>query len=277
VPTDQTRSLAIGDRALWSLPSNLKLPEGFRLAPDGSPDGPPDPSFVQSFLQQALAGPTVKVPADPTRYELDVGQVIDRLRSASGAQRNEQYAPAPGTYLDYVHDIGGSIRVIVLDIVRRGGGSGGLVRAGQTAWLQQQLATAAKRWVIVVSHQPLPGAAGGEQLLAVLDRAPRVIAALSGHTHQNRITPRTTAAGGYWLINTASLIDYPQQSRALRVVEAANGGVAIHTWMLDHVGDGRLGGFSRELSYLNVRGGRPLGFSGTRADRNAILFRRRPT
>ena len=44
--------------------------------------------------------------------------------------------------------------------------------------------------------------------------------------------------------------------------------------MLDHVGDGRLGRFSRELSYLDAAGGRPMGFRGTHLDRNVTLYRR---
>jgi hypothetical protein len=100
-----------------------------------------------------------------------------------------------------------------------------------------------------------------------------VIAAINGHTHRNQIRPRITAAGGYWLITTASLIDYPQQARALRIHATEGGGVAIQTWMLDHVFPGRLGTIARELSYLDAQGGRPEGFAGTAADRNAVLYR----
>ena len=97
---------------------------------------------------------------------------------------------------------------------------------------------------------------GGERLLALLDRHPRVLAALWGHTHRNRIVPRPSPAGGYWLIATCSLIDYPQQLRALRLRDASGGGGVLETWMLDHVPDGGgIGDISREL-VLHRRPGR---------------------
>ena len=123
--------------------------------------------------------------------------------------------------------------------------------------------------MIVVSHQPLAGSEGGDELLAILDDHPRVIAALSGHTHRNQVAPR----GHYWLISTASLIDYPQQARALRVIKTAGGGAAIQTWMLDHTSPGDLGRIARQLSYLDAQGGRPNGFAGGRLDRNVTLYR----
>jgi hypothetical protein len=275
VPTEQTRGLAVGDRALWNLPTDLRLPAGLRLAPSGSPDGPPDPAFVASFLRQALAGPTVRVPPDPARYELSFTEVMGKLWTGSRAGSQPAVGAAraaPAQALNYVRDVGASLRLIVLDLARRGGGSGGLVTSLQPGWLREQLDGAGERRVIVVSHQPLTSAAGGERLLALMDRDSRVIAALAGHIHRNEITPRRTAAGGYWLITTASLIDFPQQARALRLLETAGGGFALQTWMLDHVADGPLGRFSRELSYLDAQGGRPMGFSGTRLDRNVTLY-----
>jgi hypothetical protein len=58
------------------------------------------------------------------------------------------------------------------------------------------------------------------------------------------------------------------------VVETSGGGIAIQTWMLDHVFPGSLGTISRELSYIDAHGGRPKGFAGHRLDRNVVLFRR---
>jgi hypothetical protein len=276
VPSHTTQSLASGDRALWNVPPNLRLPDGLQLSHGGSPDGPPDPSLVASLIEQALAGPTVQVPPDSRRRELRFSEVIERLRLVSDAATEPPRSARKSEYelLDCVRDVGESVRLIMLDLVRREGGSGGIVQTGQPAWLEEQLAGAGQRWVIVATHQPLENAAGGEQLFSLLDRSPRVIAALAGHTHRNRILARETPAGGYWLITTCSLIDFPQQCRALRLCATDSGGVVLQTWMLDHVGNGRLGTVSRELSYLDARGDRATHLSGSRWDRNTRLFRR---
>lgn len=270
VPNGQTRSLALGDRALWDLPAGLSVPPGVRSAAGHSPDGPPDPALLDTLLRAALSGPTVGVPADPARGQMGFGEVIGRVVRATGVLPVQLRTPGR---LDYAIDVGRHLRLVVLDLVRRGGGSGGLVAADQPAWLARALDAAGGRWVIVISHQPLGSSAGGELLLETLDRSPRVIAALSGHTHRNRVEPRRTVSGGYWLISTASLIDYPQQARALRIVATANGGVALQTWMLDHFFPGRLGTISRQLSYIDAQGGSPNGFAGTRRDRNVTLYR----
>ncbi len=270
LPTALTRSLAIGGRALWDLPRGLTLPAGLRARSAGSPDGPPDPGVVDVLLRRALRGPTVRVPADPDRRQLTFAESVSGLCRHAG----RGVAARPGGRLDYVIDLGDAVRLVVLDIVRRGGGSGGEVDPRQPAWLAQQLDAAGDRWVVVITHQPLPTSVGGGRLLAVMDRAPRVIAALNGHTHRNAITPRPTAAGGYWLIATASLIDYPQQARALSIRATAGGGAAIHSWMLDHAGGATLGRIARELSFLDAQGGRPQGFAGSPGDRNVVLHRR---
>ncbi|HEY1510722.1 MAG TPA: hypothetical protein VGF93_17065 [Solirubrobacteraceae bacterium] len=268
-PTPTTRALAIGGEALWELPPGLTLPPGAKLTGNGSPDGPPSSSLVNEFLAEALAGPKVNVPVDPARRQLDATDVVGRLRTASTTRT------ATPDRLDYTVEIGPRLTLIVLDLARRGGGSGGLVAPDQPAWLAAQLDAARDRWVIVATHQPIAGSVGGEQILSVLDQHRQVIATLAGHTHRNRIDPRTTPAGGYWTIQTASLIDYPQQSRGLRVLATNNGGVAIETWMLDHTFGGDLGTISRQLAYLDAQGGRPGGFAGRHLDRNATLYRER--
>ena len=147
-----------------------------------------------------------------------------------------------------------------------------MIRAQQLAWLRQQLKAARARWVLVFSHQPLATRIGGERALALLDHDPRVVAAIAGHTHRNAIVPRRSPVGGYWLVTTASLVDYPQQARVFRLVTTAGGGVAIETWMVDHGSGDGLARTSLALSFLDWQGGRPSHFAGSLSDRNVRLF-----
>src|SRR5207245_1899218 len=167
---------------------------------------------------QLVSASAVTVMPDETRGELPAQEVLAELRAASAIRG------VGGPLLDYSFDVGEHVRAIVLDLVRREGGSGGLVHPGQPRWLEHELARAGRRWVLLFSHQPLTSSAGGTALLDMLDRHPRVLAAVWGHTHRNRIVPRASDSGGYWLISTASLIDYPQQTRALQVVATEGDG-----------------------------------------------------
>jgi 3',5'-cyclic AMP phosphodiesterase CpdA len=266
-PSRLTDRIARGARAVWELPAGLVPPNGAGGLAAVAPDGLPDPALLEPLIRELSSAPAVAVAPDRRRRELRAAEVLRRLREAASL-------PPGGPLLDYTFDLGERVRVVVLDLARREGGSDGAVHDGQPAWLARQLAHAGSRWIIVVSHQPLESSAGGEGILTLLDRHPRVLAALSGHTHRNRIEPRRGPAGGYWLIATASLIDYPQQARALRVHETADGGAAIRTWTLDPA-PGGLGDVSRELAYLDAQGGRPQGFAGSPRDRDATLYRPR--
>ncbi len=255
-PTPATRALATGDRAPDELPAGVRIPR--------------DAARARTLLDGLLARIVPSAPrvaADPGRAELGARAV--------GVLRRAAHSPGAGPRLDYTFDLGPRVRAIVLDTVRRDAGSDGIVSTGQVAFLRGALRGAGTRWVIVLSHQPLAGSEGARRAIALLDSDPRVLATIAGHTHRDRVTARRTPAGGYWQIQTASLADYPQQARALRVLATAGGGAVIETWMLDTT-PGGTADVARELAYLDAQGGRPAGDAGGRLDRNVRLWRAPP-
>jgi hypothetical protein len=126
-----------------------------------------------------------------------------------------------------------------------------------------------------------------DDLLALLLRFSNVVLWLNGHIHANRVRPRHDpgrAAGGFWEVTTASLVDWPCQGRVVEIIDAGEGMLAIVGTMVDHdgaiePGDGEaldLAGLHRELA-----GNAPfVGFASTRSgtplDRNVILPLRAP-
>jgi 3',5'-cyclic AMP phosphodiesterase CpdA len=252
--TPSTEAVAVGDERLVQPDEGLDVPRSENAL---------TPQLVDRMLSGGLPGRTARVAPDPARRELAPAQAVAGLRAASGHG-------GTGARMDYAFDVGREVRVVVLDTVRRDVGSSGVLAAAQVAWLRGQLDAAGARRVVVVSHQPLTKVVGADGALAVLDHDPHVVAALAGDSHHNRIVARHTPAGGYWLVQTAALADYPQQARVLRVRETARGTV-LETWMLDTAPD-PLADTARELAYLDAQGGRPQHEVGTPLDRNVRLF-----
>jgi 3',5'-cyclic AMP phosphodiesterase CpdA len=256
VPTPAINAVAVGSRRVTELPPDFSLP------PDAASFARQE---VVTLLAHGLPGRTASTPADPTRRMMPADEVVSRLRAASRIGGS-------GPLLQYSFDIGPSVRGIVLDSIDRLQGSAGVLTPDQVNWLSGQLRAAGNRYVVVFTHQPLTSYPSGAAALSLLDQDPHVLAVVSGDTHRNRIVPRRSQAGGYWLITTSSLADYPQQARAFRLSKTANGHVVLETWMIDH-DDSNMAGAARELSYLDVQGGRPLRFAGRPSDRNALLYR----
>jgi hypothetical protein len=235
-------------------------PTVIRLAREGQLS----PQLVDALLAHGLAGRTVPVPPDPRRRLLSPSEAIAGLRSASGHGGS-------GALMDDVVDIGDGVRLVLLDTTPRDQGAAGVVQPQQVGWVREQLAAAGNRWVIVFSSTPLTETTGAEPVLELLDADPHVVAGVAGDVHRNSIEPRRTAAGGYWLITTSSLADYPQQARVLRLRQAG-GGVVLKTWMLNAEGV-PLADASRRLAFLDYQGGRPRHLAGRPSDRNARLWR----
>ena len=260
-------AVATGDRLVASPDAELE-----RLAAGGLLDR----AQLDALLREGLPGDALRVSPDARRAHLGADEAVARLAGASpGSPR-----PEAGR-LEYTFGVGSELQIIVLDLVRRQAGSDGIVTASTLAFLADALAAAGERHVIVACHQPLDATAGGAAVLALLDSDPRVIAVLAGHTHRNSIEARRSRAGGYWLVTTASIVDFPQQWRALRLVATSGGGVAIETWLVDHGGrpndEEDLAGIARDLAFIDAQGGRPARAAGPHRARNVRLhLPRRP-
>ena len=137
-----------------------------------------------------------------------------------------------------------------------------------------------------------------ETLRCLLLRHRSVIAFVNGHEHANRVdaferAPGTgPAQGGFWEINTASHIDWPQQSRVLDIVDNRDGTISIFGTTIDHAAPlnpgsadatdskSRLAAISRELSFNDPHAAAGEngegGARGSREDRNVELVVRDP-
>jgi predicted MPP superfamily phosphohydrolase len=235
-PTPELNAYATGDALITALD-----PELLEQLPRAEIDAQ---RATAALLGNAFALPSATVPADRKRRFVARGEAERALGRPS---------------MDYTVDLNSRVRAVLVDTVNRDGTSRARINPDQLARLDAQLDT--DRSVVVLSHNPLT-----PEALAILDRHPNVVAAISGNSHRNRITPRNR----FWLISTSSLADFPQQGRMFRLRRTADG-VALETWMVDHDGRG-LAGLSRELAYLDAQGGRPQRFGGAREDRNARLF-----
>ncbi|HEY4377771.1 MAG TPA: TIGR03767 family metallophosphoesterase, partial [Acidimicrobiales bacterium] len=133
----------------------------------------------------------------------------------------------------------------------------------------------------------------GPELVALLHRFPNVVAWVNGHSHEHSIDahPRPAdmagpgSGAGFWEINTASCIDFGQQSRTVELVDNADGTLSFFTTVLDHgappsVSTKPAGGWtpsnlasmSRELSANDARWTDPFDLLGDVEDRNTELL-----
>jgi len=238
------------------------------------------------------------VSPDPKRRVLSRRQVVEEHFKSTGTPNGHGFTQSNRTKgtAYYTFDKG-NVRGVVLDTVNPNGYSDGSIDKPQLNWLKQVLAGSTDRHVIVFSHHTIatmtnpliatgldlnPRVLGGA-VKAELLKHPNVIAWVNGHTHKNQIIAHKAASGsgGFWEINTASHVDFPQQSRTIELVDNGNGTLSIFTTMLDHAGpkshEGSLAdtvalsALARELS-ANDPQERTSGKNGSPADRNVELI-----
>ncbi|GAA2359560.1 TIGR03767 family metallophosphoesterase [Saccharopolyspora halophila] len=75
----------------------------------------------------------------------------------------------------------------------------------------------------------------GAAVVRLLNRFPNVLAWVNGHTHSNAITPHPAndPACGFWEINTASHVDFPQLARVIEVADNRDGTLSLLTTLIE--------------------------------------------
>lgn len=166
------------------------------------------------------------------------------------------------------------IRFYVLDTSRRAGSAVGRFEAEQRDWLTGELNRHKGCLAIIVSHHPTEFInEGRKELLDLLHGHPEVFALLCGHEHKHRITPifRPDRPGqGFWQIQTASLIDYPQQARALHIFNNGDNTGTIRTYVFNQKAHGDLG--KNAAKSLMSAAQENFDGSGSELDRNVDLL-----
>jgi metallophosphoesterase (TIGR03767 family) len=284
--TMQLNTVAVGPLKMISPPTGVSQADVLDALRGNYAD------FVTAFA----ATPHVRaVTPDPDRRLLQRAEVVEEHFTTTGTPVGHGFTEtnrADGTAY-YTFDRG-LLRFIVLDTVNPNGEANGSLDETQFAWLQEQLAGAGGRLVVVVSHHsantmdnPLVGTGGdpeprvlGDEVVAALLDHDNVIAWVNGHTHSNNVWahPRE-GGGGFWEINTASHIDWPQQARLIEVTDNRDGTLSIFATMVDHGAplsgslDGPIGlaGLARELA-ANDWQERDQDRRGDRTDRNVELL-----
>jgi metallophosphoesterase (TIGR03767 family) len=238
------------------------------------------------------------VSPDAQRRTLTRGQVVEEHFRTSGSPVGHGFTVANRQQKTAYYSFdSGPVRCVVLDSVNPNGYADGSLDQPQHDWLTALLAASTDKYVLVFSHHTsatmtnplvvtgldLNPRVLGDQVVATLLASRNVVAWVNGHTHRNQITAHRSADGtsGFWEINTASHVDFPQQSRLVELADNHDGTLSIFTTMLDHAGPASHGGtlvdsvhlaaLARELS-ANDPQLRASAQEGAAADRNTELL-----
>jgi metallophosphoesterase (TIGR03767 family) len=258
----------------------------------------PQGSSLDLILGSLVVSPYVKaVTPDPARRQLSRGEIVEEHFRTSGAPVGHGFTQANrDTDTAYYFFDSGPFRHVVMDTVNPNGYADGSLDPTQFAWLKDTVAAATGRAVIVYSHHtsatmsnPFVATGGdpdvrvlGPEVTAYLLTQQRVVAWVNGHTHRNEVIAhvRTDGSGGFWEINTAAHIDWPQQGRLIEVADNHDGSLSIFTTIIDHAAPAQpgtdlsstlaLASLSRELSVNDPQAN--LAARGVLGDRNTELL-----
>jgi metallophosphoesterase (TIGR03767 family) len=264
VPT--INAVATGPNKVVALPADFTSQDLVDLA-----------ALKRSTIRRVLSdGPKRKVTADPNRRIVGLKEVVDEHFATTGRPNGHGYTAANRAQSTayYTFD-SGPMTGIVLDTTNSNGASDGSLDPTQFAWLNQALIANSRRYLadsgvfvaggkrdrllVIFSHHTMatmtnvttgsesPGKrVSGDEVVALLLKFPNVIMWVNGHTHVNAIQPvkrtlPTTVPGGFWEVNTASHVDWPQQARLIEIADNRDGTLSIFGTIIDSAANASYG------------------------------------
>ncbi|MEV3855357.1 TIGR03767 family metallophosphoesterase [Streptomyces sp. NPDC050095] len=292
---------AVGGRKLMELPAADAKQIWANVQSGGDPRGTAFKELLRAQARhlRAVTPDEARAPFTPAEY---LAAHLDPAHTGPGPVGHGYTQTNLASLTQYyAFRISGDVLGISLDTTDPGGHYEGSIGSSQLAWLTRQLKSAARNGdhVIVFSHHTStsmrnlredpnhPGERrhGGKELAALLARHRPVLAWVNGHSHRNEITAHAGSDGsrGYWEINTASHVDFPQLARIIEIADNRDGTLSLFTTLVEsaapHATDFTdltqtgLAALYRELA-LNAAGARST-LSGAPGDRNTELVLRK--
>ncbi|MGY2746018.1 TIGR03767 family metallophosphoesterase [Arthrobacter sp. UYCu723] len=248
-------AVRIGDRLPTRLPRGLNPTEFWKTV--RSSDDAERRRLIASMTSRKVSGSKL-------RRAFSKAEFFDAWPQDAG---NARFGSGPNSQAEpyYTFELSPDVTGIMLNTASPDGGTEAALDAAQADWLEEELRRVSRRFynskgklttsnardrlVVLFSHHPLasfddvePSSDGGppplnrSAVLELVDRFPNVVAWMNGHRHHHRVTPHEAKYenGGFWEITTASLIDYPQQSRIVELLDNGDGTLSIAATLVDH-------------------------------------------
>jgi metallophosphoesterase (TIGR03767 family) len=275
-----------------------------------------DPAALTALL---TLGPAKLVTRDPRRNQLLHKQVVAEYFNTTTLVGHGYTQDNLDNNTAYYSFDNAGVHFISLDTCDTYGYSEGSIDQKQLAWLTNELKANSSRYldatgnwvtgngpdklIVIFSHHTVETMTNpiginrvtGDTVAALLLQFPNVVLWVNGHTHRNTVVPYSRPAGaatggGFWEVNTAAHIDWPEQARVVEVVDNGDGTLSVFGTIVDHAAPNdwpstpstplELAALSRELGANDWQNETPTatedGKRGKLTDRNVELLVAKP-
>ncbi len=266
--TDYTRSTHIGSDVLNIDPINYSPPNWSQILGNrgyymGVVDGSTEFGDVIYAGPESHYATPPRIAADSSRRALSTGEWMSEfLNSTSrpvGHGFTQQMINNEFACYHFYPRADIPIKVIVLDDIDKSGSAYAALDQSRYEWLVSELEDGqnAGELMIICAHIPInpyaqmpmqspakymniwaPSAAVTQQnLLDTLHSYPNLLMWIAGHVHRNTITPQPSSDGdltkGFWMVETPSLRDFPQQFRRFKIVRNSDNSISTFVLSVD--------------------------------------------